>query len=69
MVPPSVIPTSCGPQQSVNEELVRPAHVRTRRGAETYSLTCQCGKPIEISTRPPYRCNHCIQALEIRWGA
>jgi hypothetical protein len=43
------------------------ALVRPRRGGETYSLTCHCGKEIEISTGAPHRCFHCGRGLEIQW--
>jgi hypothetical protein len=45
------------------------ALVRPRRGGETYSLTCHCGKEIEISARAPHRCCHCGEGLEIVWSA
>jgi hypothetical protein len=49
--------------------LVHKQGVRPRRGGETYSLICHCGKEIEISARAPHRCCDCGRGLEIQWQA
>jgi hypothetical protein len=43
--------------------------VRPRRGAEVFSLTCRCGKQLEIKTSEPHRCPRCGRGVEIQWQA